>query len=90
MALHVRLYDLSLKNGLTPQFNLTYIEEIVADLDNLKQKLDFSKKYLEFCGASNYINLPKIPSRKVLSLNSHKKINLYDYIIETSSHVNLK
>ena len=89
LALYIRLYDLNLKSNLTSQFNVTYIENIIENLDNLKLKIDSAFEYFDFCEDSTALLHSEISVSKIPLLNSHKKINLYDYVIETTKFVNI-
>lgn len=88
LALYIRLYELSQKNGITPQFNLTFIENIISQLEDLNVKLDSARSYLTFCKDAQFVKDPEIQIRNIFELESHDKMNLYNYVIETTNNVN--
>ena len=89
LALYLRLYDLNLKNNLTSQFNISFIEDIIQNLDILKDQIDSASEYFDFFKESKSLLRNELSISEIPLLYSHKKINLYDYVVETTKFVKI-
>ena len=69
---------------------MSLAQEIVDDLENLQKNLSYASDYLSFCKISEVIKEKRTQEKALPKLESHRMINLHDYISYTQLHVSYK
>ena len=87
LGLVMRTYVESQYYQIPQVFNISFAQEIVDDLENLQKKLPAASEYLKFCEISKVIKGNRNQEKTIPTLESHRLINLYDYISYTQLHV---
>jgi hypothetical protein len=87
LTLFIRSYDLSLKYGVEPYYNLSLIQSTIDDLTIRKNNLDSISEELKFCPEAKIIKNDLIHEYSLPDLKTFKKKNLINLLTTTLQNV---
>ena len=80
---------MSLKYQVDPYYNLTLIRDTINDLEIMKNRLDSTSDYLEFCDAEDMIEENLISEYKMFNMNDYVRRNMIDFLTRTIQNVGI-